>query len=45
MTLLVSSALGASGTAAVARAVVLGAVLAAILGSYASRRARALRAG
>jgi hypothetical protein len=45
MTLLVSAALGSSGAAALARAVVFGAVLAAVLGSYAAHRARALRAG
>ncbi len=45
MTVLVSAALGSSTGAALARAVVLGAGLAVILGAYAAHRARRLRAG
>jgi hypothetical protein len=45
MTLLLPSALGSAHTGPLARAVVLGAGLAAALGAYAARRAARLRAG
>ncbi len=44
MTVLLSSAVGASGPAALVRAVVIGGGLAVSLGAYAARRARRLRA-
>jgi hypothetical protein len=44
MTVLLSSAIRSPGTGSLARAVVLGAALAAGLGGYAARRARRLRA-
>ena len=43
MTVLLASALGAHHAGAVARAVVIGAGLAAALGAYAARRAAKLR--